>query len=475
MLRKTVFFITALFFFSSGCLAVPKKVRSSSRHRPKWLTKLPQEKGYNYFLGIAQNQPDEGVALEKAIEEALKQVLTTIGIVVGTKMRINKEMSADKTITKMLDEYRETGKAKVRGHKIKGIYTEEFVDGDKRFFDVYVLLRYSDREIKTERRRIESVQAANRRIAREKLPEVDKLIESGKVMDAYLLAARIFTDLADQPTSSEYRSALGKIKKIVDGISLEPLRLKGRKPKVEAVLRWGGKEIPVDMMKLEAECTEGKFEIETPQKTSEGLAEFKIEKATFQGGLLKIKIFPSSDQFLVPLKNAYMDEADFSAFKKTLADAAISVILKAADFGGRKYCLLVWDERGRRQNSFEVSLTKRLTNAGISVRSFARVPAGVNFRNFEKENFYDFLKKQGIGGLIIGELKIVDNGSVYSLRSVSANISLKVIDIKSKKVLAAFEKTQTGVQINFERAKIKTTNELVEKIAPQIIDITSVQ
>ncbi|MCD6413050.1 MAG: hypothetical protein J7L54_02765 [Elusimicrobia bacterium] len=475
MLKKTVFLIILTVVFSSVCGAAVKKVRSSSRHRPKWLVKLPQEKGYNYFLGIAQNQPDKGVALEKAISEALKQVLTTIGIVVGTKMRINKEMTADKTITRMLDEYRETGKAKVRGHKIKGIYTEEFVDGDKRFFDVYVLLRYSDRQIKAERRRIEQRQAATRRLARAKMPEIDIMIEKGMVMDAYLSAAQIFTDLADQPTSGEYRIVLGKLKKIINGIGLEAINLKGKKPKVKATLRWDGSEIPVDMLKLEAEFSSGAGEIQTPQKTTGGTAEFKIEKAAFQGGILKLKIFPPPDQFLNPLENAYMDSSDFSFLKKNIDDMAISVILKAADFGGRKYCLLVWDERGRRQDSFEVSLTKNLTNAGISVRTFSRIPSGVNFRNFEDENFYGFLRKQEIGGLIVGELKIVDNGSVYNLRSVSANISLKVIDIKNRKVLAAFEKTQTGVQINFERAKIKTTAELVKKIAPQIIDIATVQ
>jgi len=64
---------------------------------------------------------------------------------------------------------------------------------------------------------------------------------------------------------------------------------------------------------------------------------------------------------------------------------------------------------------------------------------------------------------------------VYGLRSVTTRADMKVVEVKSRKLLAAFEKSKSGVQINFERAADKTSKELVEEIAPQVIDIAGVQ
>jgi len=473
---KAVFAVLSVFLFSSALFAVPKKVRSSSRKRPRWISVPPEEKGYHFFVGISQNQEDKGVALGKALEEAQKQVLSTIGIVVGTKMRLNKEISENKTVTKMMDQYRETGKAKLKGQKVKEIYSEEYRDGDRRFFDVYVLLKYSAAEIKSERRRIEDQQAANRRDAKEKLLLIDKMIADGKIWDAYQEAARIFTGLADQPAASEYRIVLNKVKKMVNGLVITPVSVKGKKPSVKLILNWDKQNIPVSSVKMLSEIVQGEGEIVSPQTSgNDGIAVFPISKIKFQGGLAKLKIQPQTEQFLDSLKNAYMDDSDFNSLKKSLENSAVSIILKAADFGGQKFSLIVWNESGKREHSFEVTVMKELGKAGISVRSFSEIPKEVSFENFENEKFYNFLSSQGMDALIVGTLSVIDNGDVYNLRSVTTRIDLKVIEIKTRKILAAFEKEQTGVQINFKRAKSKTSSDLVKLIAPQLIDIAGVQ
>jgi len=473
---KVVFAVLSVFLLSNALFAVPKKVRSSSRKRPKWISIPPEEKGYHFFVGISQNQDDKGTALGKALEEAQKQVLSTIGIVVGTKMRLNKEISENKTVTKMMDQYRETGKAKLKGQKVKEIYSEEYRDGDRRFFDVYVLLRYSAGEIKSERRRIEQQQADYRRIANEKLTLIDKMISDGKIWDAYQEACRIFTGLADQPGASQYRLLLNKVKKIVNGLVITPVSVKGKKPSVKLTLSWDKKKLPVSSVKMLSEIVQGEGEIASPQTSGDdGIAVFPISKIKFQGGLAKLKIQPQTGQFLDSLKNAYMDDSDFDSLKKSLENAVVSIILKASDFGGQKFCLIVWNEAGKRENSFEVAVTKELGKAGISVRSFSEIPQGVSFDSFENDKFYDFLSAQGMDALIVGRLNVIDNGDVYNLRSVTSQVDLKVIEIKTRKVLAAFEKEKSGVQINFKRAKSKTSSELVELVAPQIIDIAGVQ
>ncbi|MBA3065486.1 hypothetical protein FP828_03240 [bacterium] len=181
------------------------------------------------------------------------------------------------------------------------------------------------------------------------------------------------------------------------------------------------------------------------------------------------------EQFTVPLKNAYMDDSDFEFLVGVIKGLETTLVLKAADFGDSKFALIIWDDKVSRETSFETALSKELTSAGISVRSFADIPSGVSFDSFEKEEFFSFLSSKGIDNLIVGSLNVIDNGDVYNLKSVTCEAHIKVIEIKSRKVLAAFEKSNTGVQINLQRAKAKTTSALVGEISPMIIDIAGVQ
>src|SRR3989339_979945 len=146
MKKVLIFLLSFLFMASLSLDARTKLVSRSQKKKPAWITIPPQEKGQYYFVGISQNAATLDKAMRGAIEEALKQVLTVIGVFVGNKMQIDKQIEGDKTITKMLDEYKEVGKGKVSGHRIKEIYTEEYLDEDKnaRFYDVFLLMKYSE-------------------------------------------------------------------------------------------------------------------------------------------------------------------------------------------------------------------------------------------------------------------------------------------------------------------------------------------
>ncbi|MBA3065485.1 hypothetical protein FP828_03235 [bacterium] len=180
----------------------------------------------------------------------MKQVLSTIGIVVGTKMRLDKEISGNEEITKMVDKYRETGKAKMRGQKVQEMYTEEYRDGDRRFFDVYLLLMYSEKEIKTERQRIEEQQSQNRREADRKMKEAEVMLKEGKVSSAFEEDARMFTMLADQPGVSQYSALLNRIKKLLNSLETETVSVKGKKPSVKLFAKIDGERKPVSGIRM---------------------------------------------------------------------------------------------------------------------------------------------------------------------------------------------------------------------------------
>ena len=459
----------------SGCAGTDQAWKAG-RKKPDWISKPPEKSGYHYYVGISQNQEDRGAALQKALEEAMKQVLTTIGITVGSQMRLDKEISGNESITKMVDQYRETGRAKVQDHKIDQMHTEEYREGGRRFFDVYLLLRYSDNEIKRERQRIHDQQAQNRREADMKMRESDALLKEGKILEAFEEDARMFTMLADQPGASQYSLLLNRIKRLLNSLETEAVSVRGKNPSVRLVAKIDGARKPVAGVRMLAFFETGEGEISSPRISDDGgIAAFPISKIKFTGGVARLRIRAMAEQFTVPLKNAYMDDSDFQFIEGILKGLEIPVILKAADFGGSKFALVVWDNEGRRDSSFETLLSKQLTAAGISVRAFSDITKGVSFDNFENEEFYNFLISKGMDNLIVGRVRVIDNGEVYGLRSVTTRADMKVVEVKSRKLLAAFEKSKSGVQINFERAADKTSKELVEEIAPQVIDIAGVQ
>ena len=56
----------------------------------------------------------------------------------------------------------------------------------------------------------------------------------------------------------------------------------------------------------------GEGVLASPRTTDDdGIVEFPISKIKFKGGIATLKIKPMSEQFTVPLKNAYMDDSDY--------------------------------------------------------------------------------------------------------------------------------------------------------------------
>jgi len=473
---KRAFFLFSLFCLSIGVIScTPKRIWSSPGKKPKWISYIPEEKGYHYFIGIAQNQPDRATALRKAIEEALKQVLTTIGVTIGTDMRIEKEIQASKVLTKMIDEYSEKGRAKLRGHKIKEIYSEEYFDGNRRFYDVYVLLRYSEREIAAERRRIEEEQRRNRATARFNMEDFKKLLNEGRVKDAVEKLFENVYILSDQPSCLEYKKSFERLKEILGNISLKPLKTTGRKPQILAVLNVEGRKIPYAFLDILAEFEQGEGEISSPEKTDEnGIAEFEISKIKFQAGVAKINFIPEKTQFMETIKSAISDKQR-EVLENLISQAQISIVLKASDFGGKSVCILFWSEEGQRVMTFEVSLAEKLTEVGVNIKSFSNIPTGINFGNFEQDVFYKFLKEKGVDVLVVGKLKAIDNGNVYNLKSVTVNADYKIVEVKSKKITLSKTDSKTAVQINFDRAKAKALKGLAEIVSKSLQEILSIQ
>jgi len=390
-----------------------KLIEKSKRKKPKWITLPPEEKGYYYFIGVSQNNKNLGEGINKAIEEALKQVLSTIGVVVGARTYIEKTMKEDRTISKIIDEYKEVGRAKLRGHKIREIYTETYLDTEtgERFYDVYVLLRYSEKEIKKERDRIKRIQAENRKVSQKYLEEAKEFEKNGKIFNAFKKYSDVINVLQDQPGIYQYNNALIGIKRILNGIVL-----KGKQEKRTIIVlgncRIHEKSFPLDGIKLKAEISKGEGEIEVSSIFENGKCEFKIKKIKFEGGIAEITVFLDKEQFLSLLKNAYLSNQDLKALEEIIEEKKVKILISSSEFGFSKVCVFVFKKDGGRSSQAENIISKILIDSGIKVAEM-NIPKFLNYKNFMKKIFFTLLRKKGVKKVIVGELEVIDNGKVY--------------------------------------------------------------
>jgi len=474
MRRISIIFLGILLFFNLSHAKI-KLIEKSKRKKPEWITVPPEKKGYYFFIGVAQNQPSLTEGINKAVEEALRQVLTVIGIVVGSKTEIQKQMKGDKYIARMLDEYKEVGRAKVKGHRIKEIYTEEYLDTDtgKRFYDVYLLLRYSQSEIKKERERIQREQRENRSKAAGILKEAKNFEKNGKILKAYIKYADVLSLLQDQPSIYEYNTALLSIKRILNSIILKGISKK-RKIIIEVISRIGEKLYPVEDVKLIAKIEKGTGTITSSSITDvSGKADFTISKIKFEGGIAKVKVSFSKEQFLSNLENLYITESDLRSLKNIIEEKTVEVVLKSSEFGFSKTTVIIWKKRGGRSPQAEDIISSTLIDSGINVITLNRRFRGINYRNFETEDFFNILKSKGIEKAVLGEIELIDNGKVYSLYSVTGVLKLKIISVKEREVLTTIEETKNTVDLNFDKAAHKVIEFLSKKLSPKIIELLS--
>jgi hypothetical protein len=135
-------------------------VETSHRKPPKWISVLPEEEGYLYFLGTAGDAATFDEGKKEAIKDALRQVVETIGVTVTSEMNLEEQYYAEQYSAVLLAELTSQGRAKLQDAEVKEIYQEKYRRPDSSFFfRVYVLLRYARADIEAEQRRIAELAA----------------------------------------------------------------------------------------------------------------------------------------------------------------------------------------------------------------------------------------------------------------------------------------------------------------------------
>ncbi len=157
-----------------------KLIYASSKKRPDWITNIPESKKYMYFVGSSPDVETLNEGKKKAVSDALRQVVNTIGVKVTAQTTQVEKYYSEKYQLEITSELMEKGEARLQGAELKDVYYEEYQkpDGSK-FFRVWVLVKYSREHIKKEQERLKA-------ILRMRYGEVEELEEkASKAEESY--------------------------------------------------------------------------------------------------------------------------------------------------------------------------------------------------------------------------------------------------------------------------------------------------
>lgn len=157
---------SALLGFTAGCATskkaevptAPVLVYASERRVPSWVTNIPEEKDYLYFVGTARDSESFDSGKKEALGDALGQVVTTIGVNVTSTSSYEERYYAEQYQTTLQAELFTKGKAQLQDAELKEIYYEQYERPDgSSFFRVWVLVKYGREEIKREQGRLAEI------------------------------------------------------------------------------------------------------------------------------------------------------------------------------------------------------------------------------------------------------------------------------------------------------------------------------
>jgi hypothetical protein len=147
----------------AGC-ATPKKaelqsgpvlVSSSQRKPPSWVTVIPEDGRYFYYLGTSTDSPNFDAGKEEALSDALSQVVATIGVRATATASYEERYFAEQFTTTIESELFTRGKAKLQDAEVKEIYFEQWkLEDGTPIFRVWLLLKYGKDEIMKEQERL---------------------------------------------------------------------------------------------------------------------------------------------------------------------------------------------------------------------------------------------------------------------------------------------------------------------------------
>jgi len=171
----------------------PVLVEASQKKVPSWITEIPEDEDYYYYVGTSKDVSSFDKGKKSALADALSQVVATIGIKVTTSSTVEEKYFAEQYETTLQSELFTEGRAKLQDAELKEIYYEKYEGPDgSAFFRVWVLVKYGKEDIRREQARLEEIlklKYSEVKGLEEKARQQEKNGELFKAVDSYINAS----------------------------------------------------------------------------------------------------------------------------------------------------------------------------------------------------------------------------------------------------------------------------------------------
>ncbi len=481
-LKKTGFSILILSSLISCSSSVRKVVRTSSSEMPKWIFSRPADSKNLYFVGVAEKAVSQKEGREKAISDAIYQVVQYIGFRVKTQRKdIRKMTEGDKGGTyewQLKQTLEGKGDAKISVN-VDDFYFEEYSDGT---VNVSVLLKISRHWVDVERKRLAKRALAQRKDAEAWLSKAKSELKKKHLSAALqkFIQTWLISEQAVENADLMDRSAQ-LIQGIVGGFSVtlqnNPTYAyrEGGSDFIDVKLANSGLAVKGIMMEL--------FPVDGQVIPTDayGKAVLVLEKAPNQN---KVQI--KAGWSLLPFKEIQKEDEEFYSQLKELRNrSAVSIELKLADRSKVMPTIVfafkrLFRSHSKRYGSFEhesglqQSIEGLLTQNGYSVQSLtlpklhlSRIssPKALH-KELSATMIHTYGRRQRI--LIALESVISLGHSVASaygsdLESVEVKLSLTLINLTTGKVEKSQEFSTRKPGITSEQATAIAEKSLLKK------------
>lgn len=226
-------FLVSFSIFFAGCAskrAIIKKrgeklVQASRKSPPSWISRIPEEKNYYYFVGTSGDVKNFNDGKEEAIADALNQVVSTIGVRVTATSTYEERYFAEQYVSEVSQKLKTEGVARLQGAELKEIYYEKYKRSDgSAFYRVWVLLRYSKDEIKKEQERLKAIMELKYGEVRRLEEEARELFLKGDISGAiFTLIDGCQASLKIEDGGVFFLRNMNKLQKIILNLSLEKI------------------------------------------------------------------------------------------------------------------------------------------------------------------------------------------------------------------------------------------------------------
>jgi hypothetical protein len=207
----------------SGTRGGPALVQSSARKMPKWVTDIPEEREYLYFVGTSGDAESYDRGKREAVEDAVSQVVKTIGVRVTSTSTYEERYFAEQYETSISSELVTEGRAKLQDAEIREIYFEKYARPDGTgFFRVWALLQYGRKEIAREQERLKSILEAKYGEVSALESKAEEHAAAHRIAEA--VASRLqaaFTSLSIEDGKVLFDRNMNRIQELLLGIRLE--------------------------------------------------------------------------------------------------------------------------------------------------------------------------------------------------------------------------------------------------------------